>query len=101
MHFGDDKTKSIFFASTWRAKNIRNLNTRYTEINIKQQAQVTYLGCLLDESIFGKPMALKVIFRIIRKLKFHYKKNKFLTPDLRRMSCNAHIQPHFGYACPT
>ena len=34
-------------------------------------------------------MALKVI-----------KKNRFLSPDLRRMFCNALIQPHFDYACP-
>ena len=34
------------------------LPTRCKEINIKQQAQVTYLGCVLDESISGEPMAL-------------------------------------------
>ena len=52
IHFGDDKTKSILFVSTRRAKNIRKLNIRYKEINIKQQAHVTtYLGCVLDESI--------------------------------------------------
>ena len=28
-------------------------------------------------------------------------KNSFLTPGLRRMLCNALIQPHFDYACPT
>ena len=43
IHFRDDKTKSILFISKQRAKNIRKLNTRYKEINIKQQAQVTYL----------------------------------------------------------
>ena len=34
------------------------LPIRCKEINIKQQAQVTYLGCVLDESISGEPMAL-------------------------------------------
>ena len=48
---GDDKTKSILFVSKRRAKNIRILNIRYKEINIKQEAQVTYLGCVLDKSI--------------------------------------------------
>ena len=28
IHFGDDKTKSILFASKQRAKNIRQLNIR-------------------------------------------------------------------------
>ena len=33
------------------------------------------------------------------KLKFLYRKNRFLTPSLRRLLCNALIQPHFDYAC--
>ena len=36
---------------------------------------------------------------INRKLKFIYCKNKFLTPTLCRILCNAIIQPHFYYAC--
>ena len=44
IHFGDDKTKSIIFASKRKAKNIRQLNIKYKEINIKQHSEVTYLG---------------------------------------------------------
>ena len=36
------------------AKSIRKLNIKYKEINIKQQAQVTYLGCVSDESMSGE-----------------------------------------------
>ena len=72
--------KLILFASKQRAKNIRKLNIRYKEINMKQQVQVTYLGCVLDESMSGEPMALKVTNKINGKLKFLYRKNKFLTP---------------------
>ena len=43
-------------------------------------------------------MALHVIDRINRRLKFLYRKNDFLTPELRRLLCNALIQPHFDYA---
>ena len=99
IHFGDDKTKSILFASKRGTKNIRELNIRYKEINIKQQAQVTYLGCVLDESVSGEPMALNVVNQINGKLKLLYRKNKLLTPELRRMLCNAFIQPHFDYEC--
>ena len=99
IHFGDDKTKSILFASKRGTKNIRELNIRYKEINIKQQAQVTYLGCVLGESVSGEPMALNVVNQINGKLKLLYRKNKLLTPELRRMLCNAFIQPHFDYAC--
>ena len=53
----------------------------------------------MDETMSGEPMALKVINKINGKLKFLYRKNSFLTPGLRRMLCNALIQPHFDYAC--
>ena len=42
-------------------------------------------------------MALKVIND---KLKFLYRKNRFLSQELRRMLCNALIQPHFDCVCP-
>ena len=47
-----------------------------------------------------EPMALKVINKINGKLKLLYRKNRFLSPVLRRMLCNALIQPHFDYVCP-
>ena len=46
-----------------------------------------------------KTMALSVINKINNKLKFLQRKNRFLTPTLRRLLCNALIQPHFDYAC--
>ena len=49
----------------------------------------------------GEPMALKVVNKVNGKLKFLYQKNSFLTLGLRRMLCNALIQPHFDYACST
>ena len=95
IHFGDDKTRSILFASKWRAKNIRQLNIKYKDINIKQNSEVTYLGCVLHETMSGESMALKVINKINGKLKFLYRKNRFLSRELRRMLCNAlitHVQ---------
>ena len=50
---------------------------------------------MLDETMSGEPMALKVINKINSKLKFLYRKNRFLSPELQRMLCNALIQPHF------
>ena len=55
---------------------------------------------MLDKTMSGEPMALKVINKINIKLKFLYRKNKFLSPKLQRILCNALIQPHFNYACP-
>ena len=44
-------------------------------------------------------MAHKVIRKVNARLKFLHRKNKYLTPNLRRLLCNALIQPHFDYAC--
>ena len=82
IHFGEDKTRSILFASKRRAKNISQLNITYKDINIKQHLEVTYLGCVLDETMSGESMALKVMNKINGKLKSLYKKNRFLTPEL-------------------
>ena len=99
IHFGEDKTKSILFVSKRKIKSTRKLNVKYKNIKIKQHSQVTYLGCVLDETLCGEPMVLKALNKINGKLKFLYCKNKFLTPTLRRMLYNAIIQPHFDYVC--
>ena len=99
IHFGEDNTKSILFASKFRNKNIKKRNIKYGDIQIKQHSKVKYLGCLMDEAMSGEAMALNVIRKINNKLKFLYRKNNFLTLTLRRLFCNALIQPHFDYAC--
>ena len=71
----------------------------YGSLKIKQYSEVTYLGCILDESLSGESMALDVVSTINTRLKFLYRKNKFLSPQLRRLLCDALIQPHFDYAC--
>ena len=54
----------------------------------------------MNETVSGEPMALKVINKINRKLKFLYMTDSFLTLELRRIPWNVFIQPHFDYACP-
>ena len=97
--FGKEKTKSILFASKYKIREGKNINISYNNIDIKQHSRVSYLGCILDETLSGESMALKVINKINAKLKFLYRKNKFLNPALKRLLCNALIQPHFDYAC--
>ena len=43
-------------------------------------------------------MALNVIQKINGRLKLLLRKHKFFTPTLKRLLCNALIQPHFDYA---
>lgn len=64
IHFDEAKTKSVIFTSKQRAKNIGKVNIRHREINKKQQKHVTYLRFLLDESMSGEPVALKVVTKI-------------------------------------
>ena len=68
-------------------------------IDIKQKFQVTYLGCILDETTSREPMAYKII-KISSRLNYLFRKKYFLTPRLRQLLCNAMIQLNFDYAYP-
>ena len=98
IHFGEDKTKSILFARK-KYKNLKKMNIRRGDIEIKQHSVVTYLGSVLDENLSGESMATKMLGKINGKLKFLYRKRNFLDSSLRRLLLNALIQPHFDYAC--
>ena len=99
IHFGEDKAKSILFASKFKKKNTKKLLVKYGDIQIKQHSKVNYLRCLLDETMPGEAMALNIVNKVNNKLKFLYHKNSFLMPALRCLLCSALIQPHFDYAC--
>ena len=47
----------------------------------------------------GESMATKVIGKINGRIKFLHRKSRFLDSSLRRLLCNALVQPHFDYAC--
>lgn len=99
IHFGEDKTKTILFSSINRSKNADKIEIRRHDIILKQFSIVEYLGCLLDCTLSGEQMALKVLGKINGRLKMLYREGKYLTQRLRRMLCNALIQPNFDYAC--
>ena len=99
IHFGGDKTKSILFSTKNKKKKIGILEIKYGNINIKQYSKVTYLGCELDENLSGEAMALKVINKINSRLRFLYRKNRYPSPCLKKLLCNAIIQLYFDYAC--
>ena len=98
IHFGQDKTKSILFGTKDKLRNVKSLNIVHNGTEIKQHAIVKYLGCILNERLPSELMALNVTDKINSCLKFLHRQNRFLTPPLRRILCNALIQPHFGYA---
>ena len=98
IHFGEDKNKSILFTSKCKIKKLQKLEIIYNKIRIKQHSQVTYLGCILEETVSGESMAHNVISKVNVRLKFLHGKNKYLISDLRRLLWNPLIQPHFDYA---
>ena len=88
--------KSILFCSKRNLNLVEELDIRYKDIKIKQYKHVNYLGCMLDESMSGETMALRVIEKINSRLKFLYQKNRFSDVLLHRR--NALNQPRFDYA---
>ena len=99
IHFGEDKTKSILFSPKNKRISADPIIIKRDDVTLKQFSTVEYLGCLLDETLSGRDMALKVLTKINGKLRFLYRQGKFLNPRLRRMLCNTLIQPHFDFAC--
>ena len=99
IHFGEDKTKSILFSPKNLRKRAEPIVIKRHDATLKQCSTVEYLGCLLDETLSGQEMALKVLKKVNGKLRFLYRQGKYLNPRLRRMLCNTLIQPHFDFAC--
>ena len=92
VHFGQDKTKSILFGTKHKLRNAKALNIVYRGTEIKRYEKVKYLECTLDQNVSGESMALNVINKLNSRLKFLHRQNRFLTPPLRRLLCNALIQ---------
>lgn len=76
---------------------VGSFNIMYCAIHIEQNHTLAYVGCSLDE-IFSSEL-LPDINKTISNLDFHIRKMKFLFEPLRRLHCNALIQPHLNYAC--
>ena len=101
IHLGEDKTKSILFGTKRKLKGLRELDIRYGDVKIKQHTHVKYLGCILDSNFSGESMALHALTKINGKLKCLNIENRvsFQHMYLRKLLCNAIIQPHFDFAC--
>ena len=74
IHFGEDKTKAILFGSKRKLRKGGKLNITYQGIDIKQNSQVTYLGCLLDEVMSGESIAYRTIKKLNSRLKYLFRK---------------------------
>ena len=77
LHFGEDKTKSILFGTRCKFRKVGKLNNTYQDIAIKRNSQVTYLDCILDETMSVEPMAYKTIKKINPRLNYLFRKKHF------------------------
>ena len=94
--FADNKLSvHSVFGTKLKLRNGKALNIACNDKAIKQYEKVKYLGCILDQSLSGESMALNVIDKVNSRLKFLHRQNRFLTPPLSRLLCDALIQPLF------
>ena len=98
FRLGEDKTESILFVSKRKIKEVQNLIIKYKVIQIKQHSKVTYLSCILDETLSRESMTLKLISKVNSRPKILHSKNKFLTPAQCRLLCNSLIQSYFDFS---
>ena len=98
-HRGEDKPKSSRFCRKHKIKNLKPLNIQYNDIKIKHYSKVTYLGCILDETLSGESMVIYVLNKIDSRLRNLCRQNRLFNAPLRRLLCYAIVQHFFDYAC--
>ena len=97
IHLG--KTQSILFGTPNKLGKTSNLNIMYATQIIEQKLKVMYLGVILDNNLTGRSMAENILSKLNNKLRFLYRKQKYLDKETRRLLCNSLIQPHYDFAC--
>ena len=97
LHLG--KTESILFASKIRLKSQSNLQISNKGINIESKEVVKYLGVVLEQCLSGESMVKLIIQKANARLKFLFRKQKFLNLHSKKLLVMSLIQCHFGYAC--
>ena len=87
IHFGEDKSKSIFFGSRQEIKNSKPLNIQYNFASIYS-------------SIHLSIQRLHPWWNPVRRISgLFVSQNRFLNVPLRKLLWNAVIQAFFGHAC--
>ena len=82
-------------------KSPSKLNISYRDYSLKQPITVEYLGCYLDSNLIGESIACRVLKNINTKINFLWRQGNHLNYSSRRLLCNALIQRHFDYGCPS
>ena len=97
LHLG--KTESILFGSKPKLKKDSNLNILCNGTVIQHTDSVKYLGATLDQCLSYETMVTSIIKKANARLKFLYRKQRFLSLYTKKMLVMSLIQCHFDYAC--
>ena len=97
LHLG--KTESILFGSKIKLKSESNLNISCRGTDIQPKERVKYLGATLEQSLSGESMVKSIIQKANARLKFLYRKQKYLNLHTKKLLVMSLIQCHFDYAC--
>lgn len=97
LHLG--KTESILFGSQRRLKSKSALNISCKGTVIEAKDTVKYLGAVLEQSLSGENMVRSIIQKANARLKFLYRKQRFLNFKTKKLLVMSLIQCHFDYAC--
>ena len=93
-----EKTESILFGSKPRLKSQSNMTISCHTTIIECKTQVKYLDATLDQTLSSESMALSIIEKANARLKFLYRKRKYLTFTTKKLLVISLIQCHFDYA---
>ena len=66
---------------------------------IEPREKVKYLGAVLEQTLTGESIANSVLQKANARLKFLYRKQKFLNLHIKKLLIMSLIQCHFDYAC--
>ena len=96
------KTECIIFGSKRKLRKINNFSVECNvQIGLTSKAQglVKYLGLTLDDQLTGEATVSSIIQKVNGRLKFLYRRCKFLEEKVRKSICFALIQCQIDYAC--
>ena len=97
LHLG--KTDSILFGTKHKLAKHSELNIMCGDTLIAPKSEIKYLGLDLDQSLSGEITGKKVIKKANSRLKFLYRKGKYLNDYTKKLLVSALIQCHYDYGC--
>ena len=97
LHLG--KTESILFGTKRKLAKHSELNIKCGDTFILPKSEIKYLGLDLDQSLSGEITGKKVIKKANSRLRFLYRKARYLNFYTKKLLVAALIQCHYDYGC--